>query len=565
MQNKLSKRFFGVVLVVFIMMDMSHTAGYTGKGFQVNKIGPMTTEFDSVKYAWVYYVSSMKGSDKQGDGSRTNPWMSVGFALNKIADASAENQYAILVSEGTYNQGTIQMKQFVDLYGGFSPDSWERDLFLYRSILDGMGLRQVVIGEDNATIDGFTITGGVSKSHGGGILCLDTSPTISNNFILHNLVLEPPDFDDRHIYQEGQHGGGIACLYNSVPQIRNNLIRGNRTSIGIGGGVAFYGLFRKEGVEEPEFVDNRLVGGIQPILENNIIVENVSGANDIKRSRSSSGGGVACAHEARPIIRNNIIAQNQALGRSDAGGIYIKYFSYPQVENNWILGNVCDDDGGGLYTMRQSQPLIMENIFAGNWTYSGGCGAVRLSKEGRADVVDNLIVSNPGGGIMSVDSYLRMEGNTIIHNSAGSAFWYVQNFSYLQPSLIQYNIMRENEEGSLKITTDKGHPLILLNNNMDTDSYLIDNDNFDPLFFADGQQGRIKSIDYDDNVYLSVIEPVKKLSDKDRLSGRIIHIGDRWGVIQKVVNGKIWVWGNFREKILLKMDYEILPSYTLAE
>jgi hypothetical protein len=179
--------------------------------------------------------------------------------------------------------------------------------------------------------------------------------------------------------------------------------------------------------------------------------------------------------------------------------------------------------------------------------------------------MDNLIVSNPGGGVMSVDSYIRLEGNTIVQNSGGSAFLYVQNFSYLQPSIIKQNIMRENEEGPFKITTDKGHPFILVNNNMDTDSYVIDNDNFDPDFLPDGKKGRIISIDFDDRSYFSVIEPEKKLTGKDRLSGRIIHIGDRWGVIQKIVNGKIWAWGNFKEKVLVKMDYEILPSYSIEE
>ena len=556
---------FGSMLIPIIFPTLVQASGYTAEGFQVDSIGPATTVVDSQIYDQIRYVSSSRGSNENGNGTRENPWMSVTFALGKIDSASAEKKFAILVSEGSYPHGTIIMKEYVDLYGGFSAENWERDIFLFTSILDGKGIRRVVRGADHAVIDGFKISGGVSKFHGGGILCLDASPTITNNFIVNNLVLEPADFDDQHIYQEGHHGGGIASLHNSVPVIRNNLIRGNRTSIGIGGGVAFYGLFRKEGIEEPEFVDNRLVGGAQPVLENNIIVENISGANDIKRSRSSSGGGVACAYEARPIIRNNIIANNQALGRSDAGGIYIKYFSYPHVENNWILGNECDDDGGGLYTMRQSQPLIKGNIFAGNWTYSGGCGAVRLSKEGRADVLENLMVSNPGGGVMSVDSYIRLEGNTIIHNSAGSAFWYVQNFSYLQPSFLQNNIMRENEQGPLKITTDKGHPLIIKNNNMDTDSYLIDNDNFDPLFMPDGKQGRIRSIDYDDSFYLSVIEPAKKLTDKDQIPGRIIHIGDRWGVIQKIVNDKIWAWGNFKEKILIEMDYEILPSYTVRK
>jgi len=550
-----------VGILIYCFTTLLLASNPPSEGFQIDQVGPMTTQVDLNTYQKVVYVSVSTGTDQAGLGSRDLPWRSLVYAISQITDASLSKKYAILVGEGIYSNGTMMMKEYVDLYGGFSVDNWSRDIHLFRSVLDGRGVYRVVEGASNAHIDGFTITSGLSRSYGAGILCWDTSPSITNNVIIRNLVLEPENFDHTHMYQKGNHGGGIASLYNSVPVIRNNLIMGNRTSAGYGGGVVFYGLFRMSGVAEPDMQDNRLEGGIQPVLENNVIVENISGINDLQRTRSSSGGGIACAIEARPIIRNNIVAHNQALGRSDAGGIYSEYFSYPLIENNWILGNICDDDGGGLYTTHQGQPLIRENIFAGNWTYGGGCGGVRLSKEGRVEVIDNIIIHNPGGGVMVVDSWIRLERNIIMYNEKGSGFTYNQNFSYFIPSVLRSNVIRENEKGSITIMNQVGQPFLLEQNNVSGGDEYPGNFDHDPGLIDDGLKGTVKSAEYDEVRYLSIILPVKKLLVEQDLRGRIIRVNQQWGVIKEIQDGRVWIWGNFGSQNIEKSEFEILPSY----
>jgi len=158
-----------------------------------------------------------------------------------------------------------------------------------------------------------------------------------------------------------------------------------------------------------------------------------------------------------------------------------------------------------------------------------------------------------------------MEGNTVSQNPAGSAFWYVQNFSYFQPSELKMNIMRDNEQGPLKITTDKGPPLILLDNNMDSDLYLTHNYNREASFISDEIRGKIKSIIFDEFRHLSFIEPVETLTEVNNLTGRIIRVGDHWGVIQKIENGKIAAWGHFGEKTMTGLDFDILHSFILND
>ena len=95
----------------------------------------------------------------------------VAAALASIDDASSKNRYAILVAAGTYKESRIQMKPWVDLYGGYAPGDWEtRDVYQHAAILDAEKKGPVVIGADDARLDGFVITGGQQQAHGGVIV-----------------------------------------------------------------------------------------------------------------------------------------------------------------------------------------------------------------------------------------------------------------------------------------------------------------------------------------------------------------------------------------------------------
>ncbi len=530
----------------------------------ISQVGPNTEQVDLTSYQNVVFISIQTGSDKNGDGSRENPWQTIHFAFIKINDASESNIYALIVAEGTYDSGTIIMKEWIDLFGGFSPQTWERDIFQYRTILDGRRVCRVVVGANHARMDGFIIQNGLSRSHGGGILCNDTSPTISNNYIIDNFVLEPEDFNHDRIHQQGYHGGGIACLYNAVPVIRNNIIANNKTSIGNGGGIAFYGWLRMPGISEPKIKINRLEGGLQPLVENNVIIENIAGVNDIQRTRSSNGGGISCAYESRPIIRNNIIANNQAKGRGDGGGIYNEFYSDPLIEANWVVGNIADDDAGGIYTMRMGQPVIQQNFIAGNWAPGSGVGGIRLSKEGRAGIVNNVIVRNlSGGGVQCVDSYMELENNVIMHNHGGGAVMYQTKFSYFVPSIVRNNILRDNEQEPIIIKDNQGQPPIIQNNNIQGEFSGTDNYDKKPEFIDDSIRGKVKSIKFDPTQSSSTISIQKSIDKSDQLAGRVVRLEDRWSVIKSAENKKIIVWGDLSDILKTDLEFEIISEYRL--
>ncbi len=524
----------------------------TSKGLDISIVGPRTVKIEIEKYSGLQYVSAANGSDKNGEGTKENPWGSVQKALKEAKDVSASRRFAIMIAAGTYNQATIHLKRHVDLYGGFDPDSWQRDIFKNPTFLDGREIRRVVIGASNCRLDGFIITRGRAQGPGGGILCDGTSPEITNNRITHNATVAPAGFRTDRIHQTGHIGGGMACLYDAVPRITNNLFTHNKTDVGEGGGLAVFGW-------------NRLPGRPRAVIKNNVFMENLSGEKDFHRTRSSSGGAISCSHEASPLIKNNVVCTNRASGRSDAGGIYSEYYSSPEIVGNWIIGNVSDDDGGGYYSMRLGDPVLINNILAGNWTTGGGVGGARVSKEGRAVLIGNRIVQNlTGGGLLSVDSRVVVKDNVIADNQKGPGFGYRQNFDYFTASPIENNFIFGNENGSLLVEANKGE-LPIFNDNWieeELESGSASGNDFNQVVTDDGLIFEMISTRFNISEFTtSVTVPQSVLLDAD-LGGRVLRLADQWAVVRSNDENSLTVWG----KLSLpegKAAAEILPTYRI--
>ncbi|VAX21023.1 hypothetical protein MNBD_IGNAVI01-403 [hydrothermal vent metagenome] len=527
----------------------------------ISKIGPSTEHVEKNNYAEIFYISQSNGYDEKGNGSRENPWKTIINAFNKVNNESENHVIAFFIAEGIYSGSTIEMRQFIDLFGGFDSKTWERDIYRNSTILDGKHKHRVVLGADNSRIDGFTITNGFADSDGGGILCDDTAPVISNCFIVNNFADKPDNFNDTRIHQQGNNGGGVACLYNATPEIKNNLFYNNKTSIGDGGALSFYGWVRKRHGTDRRIENNFMVGYVRPVVQNNVFVENISGVDDSNRTRSSNGGAISCSNEARPIIENNIIASNRAKGNSDAGGIYAEYFSYPTIKGNWIVGNISDDDGGGIYIMRQSHALITDNFIAGNSTVGKGVGGIRLSKEGRASIMNNIIVNNlTGGAVQCVDSYMEMKNNIVFHNKGKVTVQYKQHFDYFKPSEIVDNVIRKNEGNVFSSNSEVSFE----ENNVDQNVANHLNTNLEVKFTDQTITGKIVNINFDKKKFQSIIE-IEKKPDQKSLVGRVIRIDDFWSVINNVDNNKLYIWGNAEKRALRNTDFKILSEYRIKK
>jgi hypothetical protein len=131
-----------------------------------------------------------------------------------------------------------------------------------------------------SVLEGFTVCNGSGtvlpgddsekslKSNGGGIICVNSSPSIINNIIRNN---------------NADNGGGICCMENSSPVIKGNIIKYNKAAKG--GGIRC-SLFSSPRVEKNKIFGNRalrLGGGVYwregsyPFILNNEISYNISG------------------------------------------------------------------------------------------------------------------------------------------------------------------------------------------------------------------------------------------------------------------------------------------------
>jgi hypothetical protein len=461
----------------------------------MGQIGPQPRGVDLKRYAHVIRVAP----DER--------LQTVAAALASVKDASARNRYVILVAAGTYNESRIQMKSYVDLYGGFAAGDWKtRDVYQRATILDAQKKGPVVIAADDARLDGFVITGGQQEAHGGGIVCDGVSPTIVNNIIVGNRTLRPV-IGEGLGKQIANEGAGIALLSGSRAYVSNNLICDNSTEVGNGAGITARGK----------------VGG--KILRN-VFCNNIAGVKDDAMfhgkvgSRSSPGGAIACSEESSPQISFNCIVMCSAPINNDAGGIWVEGNSMPPINYNWIVGNTSGDDGGGIYVMGNlyydetgtrfdaapdGSVSIEDNLIAGNNTVRGGPGGVRVSRWGRVDLRRNMIIGNEKGGAHGAEGGVIcvMEDNIVADNGA----------------------KRTAATPSFRLT------------------------------------GAITTRKFDARRWVTEIDTSQDFRNED-LSGSVVRIGKQWSVVKSNHPSSLVIWGTVTDEAA---RVEILDTYLTSK
>lgn len=234
-------------------------------------------------------------------------------AIQDAIDAAADGD-TVVVRPGTYVEN-------IDFIGKAITVRSESGASV--TTIDGNQTGSVVTFADSegvdSVLDGFTVTNGSGTSiwpdpRGGGIYCMDSSPTIKNNIIEGNEIWW--DYNPSGTPE----GGGIYCHGSAT--IHNNTIRNN----------AVYGTW------------DALGGGIycdqSTSVTNNIITDNVS---QLSYWGSCMGGGIFCRDHA--TITNNTISDNWAW---EGGGIHAFDDQFVTIANNLITNNTGSSQGGGI-------------------------------------------------------------------------------------------------------------------------------------------------------------------------------------------------------------------------
>ena len=284
----------------------------------------------------------------------------------------------VLVGAGTYIENINFNGMAITVMSEYGPDT---------TIIDGSNpshpdTGSVVLflsGEDTTSIlEGFTLTNGSGTYDptwgdlGGGILCVNSSPTIDNNTIIGNTAA---------------FGGGIDCSYGSSPSIINNRISACTTSAS-GAGIDLY--------------DN-----CSPTIMNNTITDNTAGA---------ASGGIQCFDYCSPLIINNTITDNTA--NNWGGGIRVSQYSASTIKGNYIGGNEASDGGGIECDGNGCAPHITGNMITLNTAYQYG-GGIDCDMNAVPTIDSCTISDNTGDGVFCRGSANPvLQYNDIIGNIA---------------------------------------------------------------------------------------------------------------------------------------------------
>jgi predicted outer membrane repeat protein len=252
-------------------------------------------------------------------------YSSVQEGINK-----AQNGDTVLVAKGTYHENINFHGKKIVLTSHFILKG--DTTIISKTILDGStadnkdsaSVVMFISGEDSSSaIIGFTIQNGSGtlirepKGYGGGgILCISSSPKISQNVIQNNSAYA--------------YGGGIYCQ-NGSPQIVQNVVMENSTNY-FGGGI--------------------FCNKASPKIEQNILQSN--------SAQYGRGGGIHC-YFATPLVKRNLILDNESY--LEGGGVCCESSFAALIINNTLVGNK-GAAGSGIGCIKSSSPKIVNNIIS---------------------------------------------------------------------------------------------------------------------------------------------------------------------------------------------------------
>ncbi|MCK4607274.1 MAG: right-handed parallel beta-helix repeat-containing protein [candidate division Zixibacteria bacterium] len=228
-----------------------------------------------------------------------------------------------------------------------------------------------------AVVEGFTITNGYAED-GGGISCVNSSPTISDNTVTNCRAVH--------------YGAGIHCVYSASQIIGNTIVENTGSDIGGDGG-----------------------GGISLIYCNNVLIAD----NTISGNFSYSGGGIDC-FDSKASINHNTIEYNQAYG---GAGIGLCCGSSGTIDGNVFIGNTFIDNGGAIICNSGSDPLISNNVILGNtgsspFSYGGAICCLESEPEIVANVIAGNYAANGGGLAFRAVGSASVRNCTLYGNSS---------------------------------------------------------------------------------------------------------------------------------------------------
>lgn len=370
-------------------------------------------------------------------------------ALSEFNTSIANNKKIFLLAGGIYKtpdaQTYFELKDEMQIYGGFDPNNMQKARDLTTTIIDGnfdeaqkLTSQQLFVGKNlsNASVlDGLVLQNAKNTQRtnkGGAIYLQNSSPKLLNLTFNNNVSMgEKTNYLNKYgvytgfiqyIY-DGLSGGGALNLDNSSPLIQNSNFNKN-TSFNYGGAIASYNN------SAPEIIDCFFGENTTYAMGGAIYFENSTASIDntifyrnnfsdrfesiqskktqlVKISANMGVGGAISNQKSTTKIKNSIFIENQTIlyksehHKSAGGAIY--------NSDSDILLQACSFKrnksitGGAVFNV-DSNPKIINSSFLVNSVYMQNSTYDNISK---------------GGAIFNSSSNPLIINSSFVNNTAG--------------------------------------------------------------------------------------------------------------------------------------------------
>ncbi len=279
----------------------------------------------------------------------------------QAAIVAASTDDVVIVAPGTYMEAIDFLGKAITVRSSDPNDP----VVVMQTIIDGTGFFHVVqcafLAGPDTVLSGFVITGGNANGGGfgnvgGGMLIINSSPTVSNCSFTGNTA--------------NLSGGGMFNT-NSNPTVTNCSFSGNTANFD--GGGMYNTNSSSPTVTNCSFSGNSASngGGMENIVSSSPTVTNCSFSGN-----SASNGGGMYNESSNPTVTDCSFSGNTA----GFGGGMENVLSSPTVTNCSFSGNTAGFFGGGMENIVSSSPTVTNTEFCGNTpgpingTYTDGGG-----------------------------------------------------------------------------------------------------------------------------------------------------------------------------------------------